>query len=61
VWLWRDDLAHYVIRHNVALPDDFIARMRANGWSIPILGEAEIARLARQLYRDMGGQDAEPD
>jgi hypothetical protein len=58
VWLWRQDLAHYVAQHNVALPDDFIAHMEKNGWAVPTLSRAEVSRLARQLYHDMGGQDA---
>src|SRR5437660_1339219 len=29
VWLWREDLPHYVTRHNVSLPEEFVAHMRA--------------------------------
>jgi hypothetical protein len=60
VWLWREDLAHYVARHHVALPDEFVAHMRANGWAVPALSRAEVSRLSRQLFRELGGHDAEP-
>ena len=59
-WLWRADLPYYVATYHVELPDEFVAHMRGNGWAVPSLTEAEVSRLGRQLYRDMGGQDDEP-
>lgn len=35
VWVWPQGLAHYVRRHSVSLPDEFVATMQANGWRIP--------------------------
>ena len=35
VWVWPEGLAHYVQRHWVCLPDEFIATMQANGWQVP--------------------------
>jgi hypothetical protein len=58
VWLWRADLPYYVATYHVELPDEFVAHMRRNGWAILALSEAEKTRLGRQLYLDMGGQDA---
>jgi hypothetical protein len=34
-WGWPEGLAHYVERHAVILPEEFIATMRANGWETP--------------------------
>jgi hypothetical protein len=34
-WTWPEGLAHYVERHSVLLPDEFVATMRENGWRIP--------------------------
>jgi len=30
VWIWPDGLAHYVERHDVRLPDEFLAHVRRN-------------------------------
>lgn len=35
VWVWPQGLAHYVRRHSVCLPDEFIATMQANSWQVP--------------------------
>jgi hypothetical protein len=56
VWLWRADLPYYVATYHVELPDEFVANMRQNGWSVPALSAAEKSRLSRQLYHDMGGR-----
>jgi hypothetical protein len=34
-WVWPEGLAHYVEKHDVCLPDEFVASMRENGWAIP--------------------------
>jgi hypothetical protein len=34
-WVWPEGLAHYVEKHNVCLPDEFIFTMQKNSWSIP--------------------------
>jgi hypothetical protein len=50
-WLWPGELAHYVAHHHVALPDDFVAHMRENGWVVPGLGRTEVAALWEQVKR----------
>jgi hypothetical protein len=35
VWVWPEGLAHYVERHAVRLPDEFVATMAAHGWDPP--------------------------
>jgi hypothetical protein len=34
-WLWPEGLAHYVERHSVRLPDEFIQTMRSHSWQVP--------------------------
>jgi hypothetical protein len=34
-WIWPEGLAHYVERHNVVLPDEFVETMRRNSWKVP--------------------------
>jgi len=35
VWVWPEGLAVYVEKFNVRLPDEVVAHMRANDWTIP--------------------------
>jgi hypothetical protein len=56
IWLWRADLRYYVAEYHVALPEEFIANMRRNGWAVPVLSETEVSRLGKELYHEMGGQ-----
>ncbi|MEU9217001.1 hypothetical protein AB0D47_10710 [Streptomyces sp. NPDC048376] len=51
VWLWRDDLAYYVDRYHLALPADFVARVRELGYTPP---EVPESRLVEILTRDLG-------
>jgi hypothetical protein len=37
VYAWPGDLPFYVRRYHVRLRDDFVAHMRANGWTVPPL------------------------
>ena len=34
-WLWPEGLAHYVWRHSVTLPDEFVDSASARGWKVP--------------------------
>ena len=35
VWLWPGELPYYVAKHGVAVPEEFVAHMRENGWAVP--------------------------
>lgn len=35
VYLWPADLAYYVNEYNLKLPDEFIAHMKNNNWTVP--------------------------
>lgn len=34
-WVWPEGLAHYVVAHNVRLPDTFVDHMRSQDWTVP--------------------------
>jgi hypothetical protein len=45
-YLWPGDVAHYVRTYHVALPEPFVAHMRANGWRVPAVDVATLRRPA---------------
>jgi hypothetical protein len=53
-WFWRDDLAHYVSRHNVRIPDEFLQAIRERQYVVPELDEATLDRCADEAVRLMG-------
>jgi hypothetical protein len=52
VWVWPEGLAHYVKRHAIALPDEFLSHLKANSFRVPELSEKEIS--ARIFDRPAG-------
>jgi hypothetical protein len=36
VWIWPEGLAHYVARHDVCLPEEFVEHARTNGFRAPV-------------------------
>jgi hypothetical protein len=42
-YTWPDDLAYYVERYDVRLPDSFIAHAKSLGWKPPIIDSDAIA------------------
>ncbi|MBW4566214.1 MAG: hypothetical protein KME32_35130 [Mojavia pulchra JT2-VF2] len=34
-WIWPIRLAHYIEKHDIYLPDEFILTMQKNSWSVP--------------------------
>lgn len=45
-WVWSRDLAHYVQVHAVDLPQEFLARMKGQGWQCPEISEEQLIALA---------------
>lgn len=45
-WLWRGDLYFYVQSHHVALPDEFVARIRSHMYSIPSVERARLLEVS---------------
>jgi hypothetical protein len=43
---WRSDLAYYVERYHLALPNNFVAHMRDNGWAVPASIDLQSLELA---------------
>jgi hypothetical protein len=52
-WLWRADLAHYVQRHNVLIPDDFLQLIRQRHYIVPDVDEAVLDAAADEAERLM--------
>jgi hypothetical protein len=61
VWMWPPDLIYYVQHYHVALPDEFVAHMRRNGWALPPLDEAEKSRLVDILQLYLMGKPPQVD
>jgi hypothetical protein len=40
-WLWPEGLVHYIEKHHVMLPEEFIATMKRNDWRVEDLLEEE--------------------
>jgi hypothetical protein len=34
-WMWPEGLAHYIEKHSVILPEEFISTMQSNHWQVP--------------------------
>lgn len=48
-WFWRGDLWFYVRKHNVRLPDQFLALVRERQYLMPAEKEPELGILAQKL------------
>ncbi|MFJ7786642.1 MULTISPECIES: hypothetical protein [Streptomyces] len=47
-WIWRGDLSHYVSRHHVALPDQFVTHIRDSHYSPPKVPESRLVAIATE-------------
>ena len=47
-WLWRQDFGYYVRRHNVAVPEEFLATIRRRHYIVPEVPVEELTALAAQ-------------
>jgi hypothetical protein len=47
-WLWREDLAYYVRRHNVVLPAEFLQLIRERGYTVPSVGEEALTEAGEE-------------
>jgi hypothetical protein len=48
-WLWPEGLPHYVERHGVMLPEEFVASASTRGWRLPPIDEVG-ARIPSSLF-----------
>jgi hypothetical protein len=52
-WLWREDLAYYAGRHNVALPEEFLAHIRRHAYVVPDVDEPALEECTDHAGRLM--------
>lgn len=50
-WVWPEGLSHYVYRHGVMLPDEFIATASARHWKVPPVDQVAAAVPAILFYK----------
>lgn len=50
VWLWLDDLAEYIEKNNVVIPQAWYAHVQSNQFIIPVLGGAVSGSLDWPKY-----------
>ncbi|MGX5213361.1 hypothetical protein ACWKT3_32510 [Streptomyces violaceus] len=48
IWIWREDLPHYVAKYHVSLPDEFVEHIRALSYEAPPVPEARLIEIATQ-------------
>jgi hypothetical protein len=41
-FLWPSDLAHYVEKYRVGLPEDFLRHMEMNDWQVPVVDTSAL-------------------
>jgi hypothetical protein len=47
-WLWREDLAYYVSRHDVAIPEEFLQLIRQRRYIVPDVADDILDDAADQ-------------
>jgi hypothetical protein len=52
-WLWREDLAYYVRRHNVAVPAEFLRLIRGRHYIVPDLEESALGECGDEAVKLM--------
>lgn len=52
-WMWPRDLAYYVAKYHVELPEEFVRHMRARDWQVPELSNDYLAELAAEFMKTM--------
>ena len=45
-WLWRQDFTYYVRYHDVTLPPEFLAAIRAQAYEVPAVPEERLVEIA---------------
>jgi hypothetical protein len=56
-WLWRQDLAYYVRRHHVALPEEFLSEIRRRRYVVPESSVETLTELAAVAEKFAFGTD----
>lgn len=50
-WMWPRDLAYYVEKYHVELPEEFVKHMRNRDWQVPELSKDHLVELADEFMR----------
>jgi len=53
VWMWPSDLAYYVERYHVRLPEDFVNHAARLAWTPPEISRERLIELGSQVVRDV--------
>lgn len=49
-WMWPADLAYYVRRYNISLPETFIDHARSLDWVAPDLSPADLLSIEEEMF-----------
>ncbi len=52
-WLWRQSLAFFVERRNVALPGDFLSLIRGRAYAVPDRSREELLAYTRVAHEQV--------
>ena len=59
-WVWRQDLAHYVITYHVRMPEEFLSHMRSVGHRVPPLISREFGPKFNEVMPVLGWSSLTP-
>ncbi|MFC8200388.1 hypothetical protein ACFUTV_34100 [Streptomyces sp. NPDC057298] len=48
-WVWRYDLPHYVTEYHLALPEEFLSRIRDLDYTVPQLDEGTLFTILEEV------------
>ena len=54
VWAWRLDLAHYVEKYHVQVPDEFVRHLVESGFRVPELSQQDLIALGAAEKQGLG-------
>lgn len=49
-WIWPSDLAYYVEKYRVGVPQEFIDLINSRDGSPPLLSKGDLVRLANEMF-----------
>ncbi|MFJ2191222.1 hypothetical protein ACIOJE_25380 [Kitasatospora sp. NPDC087861] len=52
VWMWPGDLAYYVRKYNIALPESFVGHAESLNWTPPELSRSELLLIEEGMLTE---------
>ena len=49
-WVWPVDLVHYLEHYHIALPEEFLARVRGAGYLMKPIDDARIREVDKEVF-----------